>query len=74
MNRSWLTGQRLVVLFLLGCVLLNFPVLSLFERAARLLGVPLLYLYIYGVWLLLIAAMALIIERRAEPRPTSPRK
>ena len=74
MNRSWLTGQRLVVLFLLGCVLLNFPVLGLFEQASRMLGVPLLYTYIYGVWLLLIVAMAFIIERRAEPRPTSSRK
>ena len=73
MNRSWLTGQRLVVLFLLGCVLLNFPVLGLFERAARLLGVPVLYAWIYGVWLLLIAAMAFIIEHRAEPRPASSR-
>ena len=43
MNRSWLNGQRLVVLFLLGCVLLNVPVLGLFEQASRMLGVPLLY-------------------------------
>ncbi len=74
MNRSWLTGQRLVVLFLLGCVLLNFPVLGLFERVSRLLGLPVLYAWIYGVWLLLILAMAFIIERRADSRHGASRK
>ena len=34
MTRVTLTGQRLVALFLLGCLLLNFPLLYLFERPA----------------------------------------
>lgn len=74
MSRSWLTGQRLVVLFLLGGVLLNFPMLGLFEKAARVLGLPVLYAYIYGVWLLLIVVMAIVIERHGDPRPGRARK
>jgi hypothetical protein len=34
MQRSTLSGQRLVAVFLLGCVFFNYPVLSLFDRAA----------------------------------------
>jgi hypothetical protein len=64
MNRSRLTGSRLVAVFLLGCVLFNDPLLSLFDRAADLFGVPLLYAYVFAAWAGLIALMAMVIERR----------
>jgi hypothetical protein len=63
MNRSNITGQRLVAVFLLGCVLLNYPVLFLFNRPESIHGVPLLYIYIFGAWALLIGLMAIVIER-----------
>ncbi|MEZ4727746.1 MAG: hypothetical protein R3E79_11515 [Caldilineaceae bacterium] len=62
MNRHSLTGQRLLALFLLGCLLLNFPVLSLFSTDGMVWGVPLLYVYIFLAWGILIALMALVIE------------
>ena len=58
-------GRRLVVVFLLGIVLLNYPVLALFSREEMVAGVPLLYVYLFAAWLALIAAMALIVRRRA---------
>lgn len=64
MNRSRPTGSRLVAVFLLGCVLLNYPLLFLFDRAADLFGVPLLYVYVFTAWAGLIALMAMVIERR----------
>jgi hypothetical protein len=64
MNRSGITGQRLVAVFLLGCVLFNYPLLSLFNNPWKILGVPLLYIYIFGAWTLLIGVMAYVIERR----------
>jgi predicted permease len=64
MNHSRLTAQRLVALFLLGCLLFNFPLLALFNRSGEVLGIPILYAYIFGVWLVLIALMALAAERR----------
>jgi len=57
-------GQRMVALCMLGCVLFNFPVLALFNVPGTLLGVPLLYAYIFLAWVLLIALMAWVVERR----------
>jgi hypothetical protein len=63
MIRSSLKGQRLVALFLLGGLLLNYPLFSLFAGAAQVFGVPLLYVYIFSAWALLIALMAIVVER-----------
>jgi predicted permease len=65
MNRSRLVAQRLVALFLLGCLLFNFPLLALFNKSGEVLGIPLLYAYIFFVWLALIVLMAVATERRA---------
>lgn len=64
MQRSDITGQRLVAIVLLGCVLFNYPVLSLFSKPGTWLGIPLLYLYIFAIWALLIGLTAYVIERR----------
>ena len=64
MNHSRLTGSRLIAVFLLGCVLLNYPLLLLFDRSAEFFGVPLLYVYVFAAWAGLIALMAMVIERR----------
>ncbi len=66
MNRFRLTGQRLVAVFLLGCVLLNYPLMFLFDRKVEILGVPLLFLYVFFAWAGLIALMGWVIERRGE--------
>ena len=66
MNRPGIKGPRLVALFLLGFLLLNFPLLDLFAGPGRILGVPLLYAYLFGVWALLIGLMALVVERHRD--------
>ena len=66
MERSSLKGQRLAALFLLGCLLLNYPIFSLFAGAAQLFGVPLLYVYIFFAWALVIALMAIVVERSTD--------
>ena len=62
-RRSGATGHRLVAIFLMGGALLNYPILFLFARPTEISGLPLLYLYVFGVWDLLIGLMALVIER-----------
>jgi hypothetical protein len=62
-NRSLLAGQRLVGIFLLGCVLFNYPMIYLFNSTHELFGIPVLYAYVFGAWALLIGLMALVIER-----------
>jgi hypothetical protein len=56
-------SERLIGLFLLGCLLFNFPMLALFNVPATVLGIPLLYTYLFAAWGLLIALVALIMER-----------
>jgi hypothetical protein len=57
-------GQRLIALFIFGCLLFNYPVLSLFNVAAVFFGIPVLYAYIFAAWALLVALMALAVEAR----------
>jgi hypothetical protein len=64
MIRPSIKGQRLAALFLLGVLLLNYPLLHLFAGPARLWGVPLLYIYVFAVWGLLIGLMAVVVEKR----------
>jgi hypothetical protein len=57
-------SQRLVSVFLLGLLLFTFPLLSIFNRADTLFGIPLLYVYLFIAWALVILLMALAVERR----------
>ena len=56
-------AQRLVALFVLGCLLFSYPLMSLFNSGGTLWGIPLLYAYLFGAWAGLIALMVLVIEK-----------
>jgi hypothetical protein len=56
-------GPRLVALCMLGMLLFNFPILALFNVPGTVLGVPVLYVYIFTAWASLIALMARVAER-----------
>lgn len=66
MNRSIITGQRLAAVFLLGCVLFNYPLIALFNKPVEIADIPLLYFFLFGAWALLIGLMAWAIERGRE--------
>jgi Na+-driven multidrug efflux pump len=55
-----------VAVFLLGCVLFNYPIIALFNKTGEVFDIPLLYLFLFGAWALLIGLMAWSIERRKE--------
>jgi len=57
-------GQRLVALSMLGCLAFNYPILELFNRPGTVLGIPVLYAFIFAAWGLLIALMALVVETK----------
>ena len=60
-----LESQRLLALFALGCLLLNFPLLMLWDRDLSLWGLPLFPLALFLLWGLLIIALAWRMERSA---------
>ena len=47
-------GQRLLFVSLLFLLLLNYPLLAIFDHAGRVLGVPVLYMYVLLTWILLV--------------------
>ena len=62
MHRS-LGRQRLIALFVGGWLLLNFPLLALWDRDATVLGLPLFPLALFVLWGVLIAVLGWLAER-----------
>jgi hypothetical protein len=58
-----MTAQRLVAVFLLGCLLFSYPLLALFNAGGTVFGIPVLYAYLFAAWAALIALMVLVVER-----------
>lgn len=61
-----LRTPRLLALFGAGWALLNFPLLTLWDRTVVVAGIPLLPLALFGGWALLIAMAAWIAESPGE--------
>jgi hypothetical protein len=62
MTRPGITTERLLALFLLGIVAFTPPFLGIFNTPRLILGIPILYLYLFGMWALLIALVALTVR------------
>ena len=63
MRKPGPSEARLVCVFLLGCLLFGFPLIALFNVPGRVLGVPVIYAYLFFAWALVIALVALLMER-----------
>jgi hypothetical protein len=55
--------DQLIGIFALGILLFNPPLLDLFD-GGTVFGWPLVYVYLFGAWGLVIAAVAVVVERR----------
>ena len=66
MTRDKINGRRLVGLFLLGALLFNFPLLYLFNRPVLFFGMPVLYLYLFAAWSLIIMLMLIISHSKPD--------
>ena len=58
------TNARLVALAVLAFLLFNYPLLRLFDVNVIVLGVPLVWLYVFVVWAALIALVGLSVRDR----------
>lgn len=61
-----LIAQRVLALFVGGTLLLNFPLLALWDRDVTVLGLPLFPCALFAVWALLIGLTAWIVERHGD--------
>ncbi len=57
------TRTKLIGVFFIGLALMNFPIVELFSRAPRILGMPGVYFSIFMVWLGLI----LLVKHYTDP-------
>lgn len=57
-----LRNARMVAVAALALLLFNFPLLTLFDVDVRLLGVPLLWVYLFVAWLAVIAVVAWVVR------------
>ncbi len=75
-SRRSTQSERLIALFLLGCVAFSPPLLRIVGTDAALFGWPLLYLYAFTAWAGLIVGVALLVERPpargVTPKPDDP--
>lgn len=57
------TRSRLTVVGVIGFLLVNYPLLSLFDLPRTIGGIPLLWLYLYLLWAVIIVALAVIVRK-----------
>ncbi|MBF0164268.1 MAG: hypothetical protein HQL97_06165 [Magnetococcales bacterium] len=56
--------ERLVVLAVLGVLAINYPLIALFSQERMVLGVPMLWFYLFVFWLGFVVSIALIMRRQ----------
>lgn len=61
--------ERLAAAFLLGLLLFMPPLLTVASRDVAVAGIPLLYLWLFGGWLVLVAVLALVVELSSDRGP-----
>ena len=54
--------EYIVILFIVGVLALKYPMLDLFDRPWLPFGVPLLYLYLYLTWFVLIVLLIVVVQ------------
>jgi hypothetical protein len=73
MTPELMIGRRLFASFLLGCLLFNYPILSLFNQATFVFGIPILYLYMFAAWAVLIILIVFTMRSHGKARPAAGR-
>ena len=58
--------QKLIVLSLLLLLVLNLPIVLLFDSADNVLGFPVIYIFIFSVWLFSVLMSWIVVQRYYE--------
>jgi hypothetical protein len=67
LSQSYL-AERLVFLFLLALILFQYPLLSIVNFGLRIAGIPILFLYVFAVWGILIVLLLILMEFMGEEK------
>lgn len=60
---------KLIGLFFLFGVLLNYPILYLFGQGGTTWGIPTLVFSLFTLWLLLIIALRMVVDSKSTHQP-----
>jgi hypothetical protein len=60
--------ERQIVLWFIGVLAMNYPILTLFSKVKLVLNIPMLYLYIFTCWAIFVICVALVMELPASPQ------
>lgn len=63
MDKKTRIGYRMVLICALGMLLLNYPILSGPNSNNLLLGIPVLYIYVFIVWFVLVLLIGIAVNR-----------
>lgn len=55
--------QKLVILSIVLFALFNAPVLLLFNKNKEIFGLPMIYVYIFGLWFFSVVASFIIFKK-----------
>lgn len=55
LRESW------IIFFILGIIMMTFPFLHIFNKPVLLFGIPLLFLYLTGGWIISIAVIYIFV-------------
>ena len=58
--------QKLVIISMILLLGLNIPIVLLFDSSGSLLGFPIIYIYIFSVWLFSVLLSFIILKRYHE--------
>ena len=58
--------QKLVVLSFLLLLVLNLPIVLLFDSTDNVMGLPVIYIYIFSVWLFSVLMSWIVVQRYYE--------
>ncbi|WP_044170787.1 hypothetical protein [Flectobacillus major] len=55
--KETLKEQKLIVVSCLFLLLFNFPIISIFNLETQVAGIPLLFFYVFSLWIILIVVI-----------------
>ncbi|UGS19935.1 hypothetical protein [Flavobacterium cyclinae] len=58
--------QKLVVISMLLLLVLNLPILLLFDSADAFFGLPIIYIYIFSIWIFSVLMSWIVVQRYYE--------